>query len=51
MEYRAVYRKDGTPTGEIVEKHALKRPGDYFRHVVLAMKTQDSPPPGLGEGR
>ena len=51
MEYRAVYRKDGTPTGEIVEKHAPKRPGDYFRHVILVMKTQNSPPPGQGEGQ
>ena len=50
-EYRAVYRRDGTATGEIVEKHAPKRPGDYFRHVVLVMKTQNSPPPGQGEGR
>ena len=49
-EYRAVYRPDGTATGEIVEKHAPKRPGDYFRHVVLVMKTQSSPPPGQGEG-
>ena len=49
-EFRAVYRRDGTATGEIVEKHAPKRPGDYFRHVVLVMKTQSSPPPGQGEG-
>ncbi len=49
-EYRAVYRRDGTATGEIVEKHAPKRPGDYFRHAVLVMKTQSSPPPGQGEG-
>ena len=51
MEYRAVYRRDGTATGEIVEKHAPKRPGDYFRHVLLVMKTQNSPPPGQGEGQ
>lgn len=51
MEYRAVYRRDGTPTGEVVEKHAPKRPGDFFRHALLVMKTADSPAPGQGEGR
>ena len=51
MEFREVYRRDGTATGEIVEKHAPRRPGDYFRHVVLILKTQDSPPPGQGEGQ
>ena len=50
MEYRSVFHRDGTATGEIVEKHAPKRPGDYFRHVVLVLKTKDSPPPGQGEG-
>ncbi len=50
MEYRSVCRRDGTLTGEIMEKHAPKRPGDYFRHVVLVLKTKDSPPPGQGEG-
>lgn len=50
MEYRSVFHRDGTATGEIVEKHAPRRPGDYFRHVVLVLKTKDSPPPGQGEG-
>ena len=50
-EYREVYRRDGTPTGEIVEKHAPKRPGDYFRHALIVMKTADSPLPGKGEGQ
>ena len=50
MEYRSVCRRDGTATGEIAEKHAPRRPGDYFRHVVLVLKTKDSPPPGQGEG-
>ena len=51
MEYREVYTRGGEPTGEIVEKHAPRRPGDYFRHVLLVMKTEDSPPPGQGEGQ
>ena len=50
-EYREVYRRDGTPTGEIVEKHAPKRPGDYFLHAIVILKTADSPAPGAGEGR
>ena len=51
MEYRNVYRRDGTPTGETVEKHAPRRAGDFFLHALLVMKTMDSPPPGQGEGR
>ena len=50
-EYREVYRRDGTSTGEMVEKHAMKRPGDYFRHALIVIKTADSPLPGQGEGR
>lgn len=50
MEYREVCRRDGSMTGEIVEKHAPKRAGDYFRHVLLFLKMENSPPPGQGEG-
>ena len=50
MEYREVFRRDGSSTGEIVEKHAPKKPGDCFRHVLVVMKTIDSPEPGKGEG-
>ncbi len=50
MEYRERVLRDGTPTGDIREKHAPKRPGDYFRHAVIVMKTRTSPPPGQGEG-
>ena len=31
MEYREVFRRDGTSTGEIVPKNTPKKPGDYFR--------------------
>lgn len=51
MEYREVLTRNGTPTGEIAEKHAPRRPGCYFGHVLLVMKTLDSPPPGQGEGQ
>ena len=51
MEYREVLTREGTPTGEIVEKHAPKRPGCYFGHVLLVMKTADSPLPSRGEGQ
>ena len=50
MEYREVYRENGQATGETVEKHAPRRPGDFFRHVVLVLKEKSSPPPGQGEG-
>ncbi len=49
-EYREIYHRDGTPTGVSVEKHATRKPGDYFRHVVIVLKTSTSPLPGTGEG-
>lgn len=51
MEYLEVRTRDGAPTGRIVEKHAPRQPGAYFGHVLLVMKTMDSPPPGQGEGQ
>lgn len=51
MELVDVFLKDGTPTGRVVEKHAPKLPGDYYRHTILIMKCEDSPLPGQGEGR
>ncbi len=50
MEYREVFHRDGTGTGEIVEKHAPRRAGDYFQHALVVMKSADSPAPGKGEG-
>ena len=50
MEYCEVYLRDGSRTGRIVEKHAPRKPGDYFRHALVVMKTADSPMPGKGEG-
>lgn len=50
MEYHEVYTADGTPTGEVVAKHAPRRKGDYFLHTIVIMKTEDSPAPGEGEG-
>lgn len=50
MERHEVFRRDGTPTGRIVEKHAPREAGQYFLHAILVMKTEDSPPAGCGEG-
>lgn len=50
MEYIDVFLRDGTPTGRVVEKHAPKQPGDYYRHAIVIMKCADSPAPGQGEG-
>ncbi len=49
-ELRDVYTRDGSFTGIVVEKHAAARKGDYFRHVLIIIKTMDSPLPGAGEG-
>ncbi len=51
MEYVEVFTRDGKPQGKIIEKHDKKEPGDYFKHVLIIMKTSDSPLPGKGEGR
>ncbi len=50
MEYIDVFTRDGIPTGKIKEKHEDKLPGEYYRHVLIIMKTADSPAPGEGEG-
>ena len=50
MEYHEVYRRDGTATGKVVEKHAPRERGQYFLHAILVMKTENSPDPGKGEG-
>ena len=41
MEMRKVYTKDGMFTGRIEEKHAPMRPGDYFLHAIIILKTED----------
>ena len=51
MEYVEVFTREGKPTGKTIEKHEKKLPGEYFRHVLIIMKTEDSPAPGKGEGR
>lgn len=51
MEYIEVFTREGKPTGKTIEKHEQKLPGEYFRHVLIIMKTADSPAPGNGEGR
>lgn len=51
MEYIEVFTREGKFTGRIIEKHEKKLPGDYLRHVLIIMKTSDSPAPGEGEGQ
>ncbi|SDB56538.1 NUDIX domain-containing protein [Butyrivibrio sp. INlla16] len=51
MEYIEVFTRGGKPTGKTIEKHEKKFSGEYFRHVLIIMKTKDSPAPGKGEGR
>ncbi len=50
MEYIDVYSRDGVLIRGPVPKHAPKVPGDYARHVLIILKTEDSPAPGKGEG-
>ncbi len=50
MEYIDIYTRDGNPTGVSRPKHDPKKPGEYYRHVLIIMKTMDSPEPGEGEG-
>ncbi|WP_026659519.1 NUDIX domain-containing protein [Butyrivibrio sp. AC2005] len=51
MEYIEIFTREGRPTGKIIEKHEKKQPGDYIKHVLIIMKTSDSPAPGKGEGK
>lgn len=51
MEFHEVYRRNGTATGVVVEKHAPREKGQYFLHAIIILKTEDSPFPGTGEGQ
>ena len=51
MEYIEAFTRDGKPIGKTIEKHEKKLAGEYYRHVLIIMKTSDSPAPGKGEGR
>ena len=50
-EYRDVYTREGVSQHRVVEKHEPSIPGDYYKHVLVIMKTDDSPSPGDGMGR
>ena len=50
MEYRDVYTRDGVLRKTGVPKHAPVERGDFFQHVLVILKTADSPEPGKGEG-
>jgi 8-oxo-dGTP pyrophosphatase MutT (NUDIX family) len=51
MEYIDIFTRDGQYTGVTRPKHDPKKPGEYYRHVLIIMKTTDSPAPGEGEGQ
>lgn len=51
MEYIDIFTRDGRYTGVTRPKHDPKKPGEYYRHVLIIMKTTDSPAPGEGEGQ
>ncbi|MBO4367606.1 MAG: NUDIX domain-containing protein [Clostridia bacterium] len=40
-EYRDVHTREGVPTGEVREKHAPSRPGDYFLHTIDILRCRD----------
>lgn len=50
MEYIDIFTRDGQFTGISRPKHDPKKSGEYYRHVLIIMKTADSPAPGEGEG-
>ena len=50
MESIDIFSRDGALIRGPVPKHAPKRPGEYSRHVLIILKTEDSPAPGAGEG-
>ncbi len=51
MEYIDIFTRNGKFTGISRPKHDPKKPGEYYRHVLIIMKTTDSPAPGEGEGQ
>ena len=50
MEFVDIFDKEGRLIRENVPKHDEKRPGEFRKHVLIIMKTSDSPAPGQGEG-
>mgnify|MGYP002625394058 CR=1 FL=1 len=51
MEYVDVYTRDGKLVRASVSKHDARHAGDYCKHVLVILKTKDSPAPGMGEGQ
>ena len=49
-EYREVYTRDGHSKNRIVPKHAPIEDGDYFKQILVILKTKDSPAPEEGAG-
>ena len=49
-EYREVFTRDGVSQGRIVPKHSPASEGDYFKQILVILKTKDSPEAGKGVG-
>ena len=49
-EYREVFTRDGVSQGRIVPKHAPVNEGDYFKQILVILKTKDSPEARQGTG-
>lgn len=50
-EYIDIFSRDGSVIKKSVPKHTPRLPGEYIQHVLVIMKTADSPDPGKGEGQ
>ena len=50
-EYREVFTRDGISQGRIVPKHSPASEGDYFKQILVILKTKDSPEAGKGTGK
>ena len=50
-EYREAFTRDGVSQRRIVPKHAPVSEGDYFKQILVILKTNDSPASGEGAGK
>ena len=51
LELIDLYDKNGELVRRAVPKGEKKHAGEYAKHVLIIMKTSDSPAPGEGEGQ
>ena len=46
-----MFTRDGISQGRIVPKHSPASEGDYFKQILVILKTKDSPEAGKGTGK